>query len=66
MQILGTILVIMGIIYIYCIIVRPPFIMKSKKVVVMIKFMGVKGFWIFFIVWTVLVLGGGIIILSLN
>lgn len=66
MQILGTILVIIGIIYLYMIIMRPPFLMNNFKVKVMVKKMSLKGFWIFFIVWTTLVLGGGILILIYN
>lgn len=66
MRILGTVLVIIGIIYFYYIIMRPPFIFRSKKVKIMIKLMGVKGFWIFFITWATLVLGGGILILVFN
>ena len=66
MQILGTVLVIVGVVYVYMIIMRPPFLMNNFKVKVMVKKMGVKGFWIFFIVWTILVLGGGILILVLN
>jgi hypothetical protein len=65
MQILGTVLVIIGIIYLYMIVMRPPFLMNNFKVKIMVKKMGVKGFWIFFIVWTILVLGGGILILVL-
>ena len=65
MQVLGTVLVIIGIIYVYMIVMRPPFLMNNFKVKVMVKKMGVKGFWIFFIVWTALVLGGGILILVL-
>ncbi len=63
MQVLGTVLVIIGIIYVYMIVMRPPFLMNNFKVKIMVKKMGVKGFWIFFIVWTILVLGGGILIL---
>ena len=65
MQILGTVLVIVGVVYVYMIVMRPPFLMNNFKVKVMVKKMGVKGFWIFFIVWTILVLGGGIYILVL-
>jgi len=65
MQILGTVLVIVGIIYLYMIVMRPPFLMNNFKVKVMVKKMGLKGFWIFFIVWTILILGGGILILVL-
>ena len=63
MQIFGTVLVIIGIIYLYMIIMRPPFLMNNFKVKIMVKKMGLKGFWIFFIVWTALVLGTGIFIL---
>ncbi len=63
MQVLGTVLVIIGIIYVYMIVMRPPFLMNNFKVKIMVKKMGVKGFWIFFIVWTILGLGGGILIL---
>lgn len=66
MQILGTVLVIVGVVYLYMIVMRPPFLMNNFKVKVMVKKMGVKGFWIFFVVWTILVLGGGILILVLN
>ena len=65
MQILGTVLVIVGVIYVYMIVMRPPFLMNNIKVKVMVKWMGVKGFWIFFVIWTMLVLGGGILILVL-
>ena len=65
MQILGTVLVVIGIIYVYMIVMRPPFLMNNIKVKVMIKWMGIKGFWIFFVAWTILVLGGGILILVL-
>lgn len=65
MQILGTVLVIIGVIYVYMIVMRPPFLMNNVKVKVMVKMMGVKGFWIFFVTWTILVLGGGILILVL-
>lgn len=63
MQIFGTALVIIGIIYLYMIVMRPPFLMNNFKVKIMVKKMGLKGFWIFFIVWTALVLGTGIFIL---
>jgi len=63
MQILGTVLVIIGVFYLYMIVMRPPFLMNNFKVKIMVKKMGVKGFWIFFIVWTILILGGGILIL---
>ena len=63
MQILGTVLVIIGVIYVYMIVMRPPWLMNNFKVKIMVKKMGVKGFWIFFIVWTILILGGGIWIL---
>ena len=65
MQILGTVLVIIGVVYVYMIVMRPPFLMNNIKVKIMVKKMGVKGFWIFFIIWTILVLGGGILILVL-
>ena len=65
MQILGTVLVVIGIIYVYMIVMRPPFLMNNIKVKVMVKWMGIKGFWIFFVAWTILVLGGGILILIL-
>lgn len=64
LQIFGTVLVIIAIIYIYMIIMRPPFLMNNFKVKIMIKKMGIKGFWIFFIIWTTLVLGSGIYILT--
>jgi len=63
MQVLGAVLVIIGIIYVYMIVMRPPILMNNFKVKIMVQQMGVKGFWIFFIVWTILVLGGGILIL---
>lgn len=63
MQILGTILVIIGVVYVYMIIMRPPFLMNNIKVKIMVKKMGLKGFWIFFLIWTAVVLGAGIIIL---
>ena len=66
MQLFGTALVIIGIFYLYMIIMRPPFLMNNFKVKVMVKKMGLKGFWIFFVVWTTLVLGTGILILVTN
>ena len=65
MQIAGAILTIIGVIYVYFIITRPPWLLNNFKVKIMIKKMGVKGFWIFFIIWTAVVLGAGITLLSL-
>jgi hypothetical protein len=65
MQIAGTILVLIGVLYVYMIIMRPPFLMNNIKVKIMVKKMGLKGFWIFFLIWTALVLGGGITLLLL-
>lgn len=65
MQLAGTILTIIGVLYVVMILLRPPFLMNNIKVKIMVKKMGLKGFWIFFIVWTALVLGGGITLLAL-
>ncbi len=65
MEILGTVLVVIGVLYAYMIIFRPPWVLNNKKVEIMIKMMGLKGFWIFFVTWAILVLGGGILILAL-
>lgn len=66
MRIAGIVLTIIGVIYVYMILVRPPWLMNNFKVKVMVKKMGVKGFWIFFIIWTALVLGLGITFLSIS
>jgi len=65
MYIFGVVLVIIGIFYVLMQILKPPFIYNNIKVKTMIKMMGKKGFEIFFIVWTILVLGGGIILVYL-
>lgn len=61
MHTLGIVMIIIGIFYFYMIILRPPWVLNNIKVKVMIKWMGIKGFWIFFIVWSSLILGLGIL-----
>ena len=65
MHTLGIVLIVMGIFYIYMIILRPPWAMNNLKVRTMKNMMGVKGFWIFFICWTALVLGLGILFVNM-
>ena len=60
MNTLGIILIIIGIFYFYMIILRPPWVLNNFKVKTMIKMMGLKGFWIFFVVWASVILGLGI------
>ena len=63
MHTVGIVLIVISIFYIYMIILRPPWVMNNIKVKVMIKWWGVKGFWIFFICWTLLMLVVGILLL---
>jgi len=65
MHTLGIVFIVIGIFYIYMLILRPPWVLNNIKVKVMIKWMGVKGFWIFFIVWTALILGLGILFVNI-
>ncbi|MCK5762078.1 MAG: hypothetical protein KAH16_04175 [Candidatus Izimaplasma sp.] len=65
MYYVGVVLIIIGILYVLMLLMRPPFLYNNFKVKAMIKMMGKKGFDIFFIVWTILVLGGGILIVTL-
>lgn len=65
MYILGIVLIIVGILYVLMLVLRPPFLYNNIKVKTMIKMMGKKGFDIFFLVWTILVLGGGIVLVIL-
>lgn len=65
MYYLGVGLIIYGILCALLILMKPPFLYNNIKVKTMIKMMGKKGFDIFFIVWTILCLGGGILILNL-
>lgn len=64
MHTLGIVLIVLSIFYVYLIILRPPWIMNNIKVKTMIKWWGVKGFWIFFVSWTILM--GAIGILFIN
>ncbi len=66
MYTLGVVLIIIGILYVLMILLKPPFLYNNIKVKTMIKMMGKKGFDIFFIVWTILVLGGGILLVYYN
>ena len=61
----GIVLIIVGILYVLMLLLKPPFLYNNIKVRTMIKMMGKKGFDIFFIVWTILILGGGILIVTL-
>ena len=65
MYILGIVLIIVGILYVLMLVLRPPFLYNNIKVKTMIKMMGKRGFDIFFLVWTILVLGGGIVLVIL-
>jgi hypothetical protein len=62
---LGIILIVIGIFYTYMLILRPPWVLNNFKVKTMIKMMGVKGFWIFFVCWTILILGLGILFVNI-
>ncbi len=62
MYITGVILIIIGIFYVILLLTRPPWAYNNIKVKTMIKMMGKKGFDIFFVVWTIVVLGGGILL----
>jgi len=61
----GVVLIIYGILCALLVIMRPPFLYSNIKVKAMISMMGKKGVDIFLIVWTILVLGGGILIVTL-
>ncbi|MCD6482535.1 MAG: hypothetical protein J7K80_02185 [Candidatus Izimaplasma sp.] len=61
----GVILIIYGMLCLLLILMKPPILYNNIKVKTMIKMMGKKGFDIFFIVWTIIVLGGGILIVTL-
>ena len=61
----GIILIIYGMLCLLLILMKPPILYNNMKVKTMIKMMGKKGFDIFFIVWTIVVLGGGILIVNL-
>ena len=65
MHTLGIVLIVIGIFYAYIIILRPPWAINNLKVRTMKKMMGVKGFWIFFICWSILILGLGILFVSI-
>lgn len=65
MHTVGIVLIVIAIFYIYMILLRPPWVLNNIKVKTMIKWWGVKGFWIFFIVWTALMLGLGILFTSI-
>jgi hypothetical protein len=65
MHTLGIVLIVIGIFYSYMILLRPPWVVNNIKVRVMIKWWGVKGFWIFFICWTALFLILGTIFVSI-
>ena len=56
MHTLGIVFIVLGIVYAYMIILRPPWVLNNIKVRTMIKMMGVKGFWIFFVCWDALFL----------
>ena len=65
MHTLGIILIVISILYIYAIVLRPPWVLNNIKVKTMIKWWGVKGFWIFFVSWTALILGLGILFVNI-
>ena len=65
MNTLGIVLIIIGIFYVYMLILRPPWVLNNIKVKIMIKWMGVKGFWIFFVAWTAIILGLGILFVNI-
>ena len=65
MYYVGVVLIVVGILYVILLLLKPPFLYSNIKVKTMIKMMGKKGFDIFFIVWTIIVLGGGILIVTL-
>ncbi len=62
----GVILIIYGLLCLLLLLTKPPFLYNSLKVKTMIKMMTTKGFNIFFITWTIIVLGAGIIIVTLT
>lgn len=64
MNTLGIVLIVISIFYIYMILLRPPWVLNNIKVKTMIKWWGVKGFWIFFVCWTILMLTAGIILVN--
>ncbi len=61
-EILGIVLIVLGVIYVYFILTRPSWLMNNFKVKAMVKMMGVKGFWIFMYVFTAIVLIAGILL----
>ena len=66
MYYLGVVLIIIGIFYLILLLTKPPWVYNNIKVKTMIKMMGKKGFDIFFVVWTIVVLGGGILLVYYN
>ena len=66
MYYLGVALIIMSIFYVYVMLMKPPFIWKTKKVQIFLKMMGEKGFMIFMVVWTALVFTGGYLLVINN
>lgn len=60
----GVVLIVVGILYVILLILRPPFLYNNIKVKTMIKMMGKKGFDIFFVIWTIIILGAGILIVT--
>jgi hypothetical protein len=65
MHTVGIVLIVIGIFYAYMIILRPPWVLNNIKVRTMIKMMGLKGFWIFFVCWATLILGLGILFVNI-
>jgi len=61
----GVILIVYGLLCLLLILMKPPFLYNNLKVKTMIKMMGKKGFDLFLIIWTIVVLGGGILIVTL-
>lgn len=62
----GAGLVTLGLAYFLLMILRPPWLLNNFKVKIMIKKMGFKGFWIFFIGWASLILLLGLYIVDNN
>lgn len=56
----GVVLILYGILCLFILIAKPPVVWKMKKIEVMIKMMGKKGFTIFLAIWTLAALGFGI------
>ena len=63
MHTLGTIFLVLGLLYLLLLILRPPWLYTNIKVKTMIKMMGKKGFDILFLVLTVLFLVLGVLFL---